>query len=180
MNRPRKLSHPESEVTKLKVLWRDALPEAEQDYWREQFASTRTLLNLREELQSKYNIKLTHNEQLRRFCHWVEDEDLRKEQADDVACDRAELEGQGLTGKQLRDELVRRMKERALARGDFKLGEAAVRLDLRAESVGIHDRWLALQVRKVDVMAKSVERETRPGGLTPEVLRQIEKDLRLM
>ena len=180
MNKPRKLSHPESEVTKLKLLWNDRLSEAERDYWREQFASARSQLRLREELQGKYNIKLEHDTQLRRFRRWVQEEDLRKEQADDVACDRAELEGQGLDDQQLRDELVRRMKERALARGDFKLGEAAVRLDLRAESVGIHDRWLALQVRKVDVMAKEIELDAQPGGLTPEVLRQIEKDLKLM
>ena len=180
MNRPRKLSHPESEGTKLKVLWRDALPEAEQDYWREQFASARTQSKLREELQEKYNIKLTHNEQLRRFCHWMEKEDLRKSQEEEVECDRAELEAQGLKGEQLRAELVRRMTERALARGDYKLGAVAVALDVKVERLGIEEQRLALQLRRAERLDKDSERAQQPGGLTPEVLRQIERDLKLM
>ena len=106
--------------------------------------------------------------------------DLRRDQAEEVECDRVELEAQGLSGVQLRDELVRRMKERALARGDFKLGEAAVKLDLRVERIGIDHCWLALQARKAGVLEKANKRAEQPGGLTPEVLRQIEKDLNLM
>ena len=49
------------------------------------------------------------------FCRWLEDEDLRKRLAEEAECDRAELEAQGLDGEQLRDELLRRMRERAPA-----------------------------------------------------------------
>ncbi len=176
----RKLTHPGSEVTRLKLLWRDTLPEAERDYWREQFASARSRPKLRQDLQDKFDIKLPYDMQLIRFCRWLEDEDLRKQLAEEADWDRAELEAQGLSGEQLREELLRRMKERALARGDFKLGAEAVKLDLRAEGVTISRQSFALKVRRADTLDRAVKRSEQPGGLTPEVLRQIEKDLNLM
>jgi hypothetical protein len=42
MRKPRKLTNPESEMTRLKLLWKKSLLEAERDYWREQFASARS------------------------------------------------------------------------------------------------------------------------------------------
>ena len=180
MSRPRKLTNPDSEMTKLKLLWRNSLPEEERDYWREQFASTRTQPELRQELEDKYKIELRHNTQLRRFCLWVVEEDWREQQVEEVLSDRAELEAQGLTGEQLRAELVRRMTERALARGDYKLGEAAVTLDVKVGRLGIAERRLALQVRRAEHFDKAANRAAQPGGLTPEVLRQIERDLNLM
>jgi hypothetical protein len=59
MRKPRKLSHAESEDTRLKVLWRDQFPEAERDYWREQFASARSRGQLRQELGEKHGLKLS-------------------------------------------------------------------------------------------------------------------------
>ena len=174
------MSNPNSEMTKLKLLWRNSLPEAEQDYWREQLESTRTQEELRQQLLNKYGIQLLHDRQIRRFRDWVEEEDWREQEAEKVESDRAELEAQGLAGEQLRAELVRRMTERALARGDYKLGEAAVNLDLKAERLDIAERRLALQVRRAERFDKAADRAEQPGGLTPEVLRQIEKDLNLM
>ncbi len=129
-------------MTKLKLLWRDSLPEAEQDYWREQFASTRSQKELREELQEKCGIELRQDTQLGRFRRWVDEDDFRMQQAEEVECDRAELEAQGLKGEQLRDELVRRMTERALARGDYKLGATAVNLDVKVGRLDIAERRL--------------------------------------
>ncbi len=180
INRGRKLTNPDSEMTKLKLLWRNLLPEAERDYWREQLVSTCTQAALREELKDKHGIQLQHDRQIRRFREWVEEEDWRELEAEKVESDRAELEAQGLTGEQLRAELVRRMTERALARGDFKLGATAVTLDVKVGRLDIAERRLALQVRRADRLDKDCERAQQPGGLTPEVLRQIEKDLNLM
>jgi hypothetical protein len=180
LSRGRKLSNPNSEMTRLKLLWRNSLPEAERDYWREQLVSTRTQAALREEVRDKHGIQLLHDRQIRRFRDWVEDEDRRKQQADEVEWDRAELEEQGLAGELLRAELVRRMTERALARGDYKLGATAVTLDLKVERLGIAERRLALQVRRAERFDKAADRAVQPGGLTPEVLRQIERDLNLM
>ena len=117
MNEARKLSHADSAVTKLKLLWRNSLAEADRDYWREQLASARTRKELREELQERYGLELKQDVQLRRFGRWMEDEDLRAQAAEDARCDRAELELQGIAEQDLRNELLRRMKERALARG---------------------------------------------------------------
>src|SRR5580704_4947235 len=95
--KPRKLSHPDSEVTKLKLLWRHTLTEAERDYWRQQFSSARSHLKLRQELEEKHGIKLKHDNQLIRFGRWRELEDAQKEEAEQVEFDRAELEGRGLS-----------------------------------------------------------------------------------
>jgi hypothetical protein len=179
-DKARKLTNPDSEMTKLKLLWRKSWPEAEQDYWREQLSSTRTQAELRQELQDKYGIRLLYNVQFIRFGRWVEADDHRKLHAEAMECDRAELEARGLTGVSLRNELLKCMQQRALSQGDFKLGAAAVNLDLRAERVAIHHGTLALQKHKVNALEKANEVAARPGGLTPEVLRQIETDLNLM
>ena len=174
------MSNPNSEMTRLKLLWRNSLLEAERDYWREQLVSTCTQAALREELQDKHGIQLLHDRQIRRFRDWVEEEDWRELEAEKVESDRAELEAQGLKGEQLRAELVRRMTERALARGDYKLGAVAVTLDLKVERLGIEERRLGLQMRRAERLDKDSKRAEQPGGLTPEVLRQIERDLKLM
>jgi len=174
------LSNPNSEMTKLKLLWRSSWPEAEQDYWREQLVSTRTQAALRGELKDKHGVQLLYDIQIRRFRDWVEEEDWREQEAEKVESDRAELEAQGLAGEQSRAELVRRMTERALARGDFKLGATAVTLDVKVGRLDIAERRLALQVRRAERFDKAADRAEQPGGLTPEVLRQIERDLNLM
>src|ERR1700743_2858210 len=94
--KPRKLSHPESEVTKLKLLWRNTLTETERDYWRQQFSSPRSHVRLREELQKKHGINLQHDIQLIRFCSWREDDDARREEEEKADSDRAQLEAQGV------------------------------------------------------------------------------------
>jgi hypothetical protein len=72
------------------------------------------------------------------------------------------------------------MTERALARGDFKLGETAVKLDLNVERLGLEEQRLGLQRRRAERLDKAAHVAAQPGGLTPEVLRQIEKNLNLM
>jgi hypothetical protein len=131
----RKLSWPGSAGTKLKRLWCDTFAEAERDYWREQFASTRPPLDLRRELREKFNIDFAQDYGLTRFRRWAAAQDAREEEAETVEADEAELKLQGLCGEKLREALLERMKARALARGDFKLGATAVKLDLQAEAM---------------------------------------------
>ena len=72
------------------------------------------------------------------------------------------------------------MKERALAWGDFKkLAAEAIKLDLKAERVGIERERVAVQSRKVAVKERETGVAKRPGGLTPEVLDKIERELNL-
>ena len=123
--------------TKLKQLWLETLSHAERDYWRKQLRSARRQQELRAEIREKYHIELGHDSVLTKFRHWVAGQDAREEEAEQVEADKAELRRQGLSGEQLRDELLKRMKERALARGDFKLGAVAVNLDLKAEALDL-------------------------------------------
>jgi len=164
-------------VTQLKSLWRKGITDEDKDYWREQFESGRTRKEVRQELFEFYQIELQQDVQLARFCRWVEEEDLRKSVYEDVLSDRAEVEAQGVEGKELDHELVRRMKERALARGDFKLGAMAVKLELEIRKVmlqfernqhqgarvEIAKQRLALQERKVVALEKLTKPRQRPN-----------------
>ena len=136
----RKLSLGQSPETKLKMLWCDVLSESEKDYWREQFLSTRPQRELRAELRQKYGIELIQDTSLTRFRKWVAGQDARAEEAEQVQADTAELEAQGLSGEELRAALLERMKKRALAKGDFKLGAVAVNLDLKAEALALNQK----------------------------------------
>jgi hypothetical protein len=205
LKEPRNLSHQESPVTQLKLLWRNGITEADKDYWREQFESGRTRKEVRQELLEFYQIELKQDVQLARFCQWVVEEDLRKSVYEDVLSDRAEVEAQGVGEKDIDIELIRRMKQRALARGDFKLGAMAIKLSVEMqkmafqqkrtelqgervkvakERVEIAKQRLALQERKEMAVEKEKEHErkmeSQPGGLTEEVLEAIETKLNLM
>lgn len=142
-----KLRSPHSEMTKLKLLWRDSLPESEQNYWRAQFESPLPQAVLRQELQARYHINLQHDNQLNRFRAWVQDLDAQIEEARAMAADQAELEQQGLTGEQLRDELLNRMKRRALVHGDFQLGLRAIAADIKSETLLLGMKKFHLSLR---------------------------------
>ena len=135
MSKPRKLTCPESGVTKLKLLWRDSLSEPDRDYWREQFGSARSQSELRQELHDKYHLDLLYDMQLTRFRRWVDEQDALEAEEQKAVADREELEKLGLTDAQLRDELLRRMKARALTRGDFNLGLQAIATAVRVEAL---------------------------------------------
>lgn len=180
MRKHRKLTNPNSEMTKLKKLWAKSWSEEERDYWREQFASPRSNPELRQELETKYNIKLPHDTQLVRFKHWVAQEDARKAAAEKARANAAALKSEGLTGAKLRDELLKRMKEEALADGNFKLGADAVKLDLATERISISDRAVTVQEKRIASIEKAAEDAAQPGGLTPEVLEKIERELKLL
>ena len=88
---------------------------------------------MRQDLLARYGINLQHNTQLARFRDWVVNEDLRKQAVELVKTDEEELTRAGLSGEQLRDALLMRMKARAFTLGDFKLAVQALKLDLKAE-----------------------------------------------
>jgi hypothetical protein len=181
LKEPRKLSHQDSPVTQLKMLWRKSMTEDDKEYWREQFESERTRKEIRQELLEFYEIELKQDVQLARFCRWVEEEDLRKSVYEDVLRDREAVAAQGVAEKELDLELVRRMKERALARGDFKLGAQAVKLELEIRKatmqfernqhqgarVEIAKQRMALQERKVLALEKITKPGERMNALRP-------------
>ena len=137
-SKPRKISNEQSPLTELKLLWRDTFIEPERDYWREQISSSRTQADIRSELKDKYKIDLPYDIYVTRFRRWVAEQDELEEETCKSAADRAELEAQGLTGDQLRNELLRRAMARAVARGDFKLGLRAIAEDIKVETLQLH------------------------------------------
>jgi rRNA maturation endonuclease Nob1 len=168
-------------VTQLKLLWRKGITEEDKDYWREQFGSGRARKEVRQELFERYQIELKQDVQLARFCNWVEEEDLRKGVYEEAMEDREELKAQGIDRAALDLELVRRMKERALARGDFKLGAKAVKLEIeirkmmqqairteqQGQRVAIAQKRMELQERKVLALEKMTKPGERMNALRP-------------
>ena len=142
-----KLRSPQSDMSRLKLLWRDSLAEPERDYWRNQFESTIPQAKLRQELQTRYHIHLRRDNQLNRFRAWVQELDAQREEVRLQAADQAELEQQGLTGEQLREELLNRMKRRALSRGDFQLGLKAVAADLKSDALHLDMKKFTFRLR---------------------------------
>jgi len=173
----RKLSHPTSPVTQLKLLWRNEFTEEERDNWREVFASPVSNAELRRGILDHYGVDLRYDTQLIRFRRWADAYEERTEQiqAEAEAQATAALQSQGLTNDQIRSALLNRLQTRALVTGDFKLAARAINLDLRLERNLITQRRLDLQERRVIAL----ERKTNRKPLTPEGLAKIEKDLHL-
>ena len=175
----RKLSHPTSPVTQLKLLWRNEFTEEERDNWREVFASPITNSDLRRAILAQYGVDLRYDTQLIRFRRWADAYEERTEQiqaeAEAMAEATAALHEQGLTNDQIRSALLNRLQTRALVTGDFKLAAQAINLDLRIERNLITQRRLDLQERQV----RTLERKKNPKPVTPEDLAKIEKDLHL-
>ena len=175
----RKLSHPTSPVTQLKLLWRNEFTEEERDNWREVFASPVSNRDLRREILAAYQIDFRYDTQLIRFRRWADAYEERTEQiqaeAEAEAQATAALQSHGLTHDQIRSALLDRLQTRALVTGDFKLAARAINLDLRLERNLITQRRLDLQERRVIAL----ERKTNRKPLTPEGLAKIEKDLHL-
>ena len=150
MTAPRKLTHSQSDMTRLKTLWRDSFSGQERDYWRKQFESPRPLSELSRELQTKYHVTLPHKMQLYRFRRWIAEHEVLEAETRKAAARLAKLENLGLTGEQLREMLLHRLKSLALAGNDFNLGTRALKLDLQAARAALNQRKLALQSPPMD------------------------------
>lgn len=135
---------PKSELTRLKEAWLRTMSDEARVYWRQQFVSSRTQSDIRSEIFKKLKINLREDNQLTFFRQWLGEQDIRDEEAEAALRDETDLDAQGLKGEDLRRELIDRMTRRALARGDFTLGAAAVKLDLKAEQVAIDKGKLVL------------------------------------
>ena len=123
-----------SEMTRLKIRW-DQLPEDDQDYWRDLFASDLSLEKIRELIREKLNINLRFDNQVARFRTHVEKQD---ERADEMARAAAEVKdfqamNPDLTVEEIRTEIFRRAYLRVLGLGDFTLGLNVMRAHTRLE-----------------------------------------------
>lgn len=69
-----------SALTRLKEKWR-TLRKSEQDYWRAQFNSSRTLKSIRGEMATRLGVMLIHDLQLTHFRRWLVSEHEREIEA---------------------------------------------------------------------------------------------------
>lgn len=169
MSTPTKLRPGNSELTKLKTLWRDSLSEDSRDYWRSLFVSADfTQAKIRAQIHARLKIKLDHDSQLNAFRDWE-----MEQRKMDLEAERAEEEERRLfaehpewTKEQVREELIKRFYRRAMATGDADLGLKTIVQDLNVEKVSLDSRKLALLEKKAAAFdqAKQVVEST----LSPE------------
>jgi hypothetical protein len=176
----------ESEITRLKALWR-GLPDDARAYWQELFASSTSPVEIREQLQVKLGINLLFNLQLSRFCAWESeqrklDAEAERQQQDEERL-RAEF-GDRWTLDQIRGKVLRRSYARAMVTGDFASGRKTIAQELNLKKISLDERKLALLEQKAAAYERAqaalAEIKESKGGLTEETLHKIEQELNLL
>jgi hypothetical protein len=131
-----KLRPGNSEITKLKALWRGLSDDA-RSYWQELFVSRTSQAEIRRELLAKLNVNFRFDKQLSRFRAWELEQrllDLEAERAEEAERRIAE-EHPDWTKDQVREDLLKRYYHKARATGDAKLGLKTIAADIKVESL---------------------------------------------
>lgn len=174
-----------SELTKLKGLWR-TLAEPARDFWRALFVSETTQAQIRAQILAKLKVNLTRDNQLTDFRQWLFEQEQREQETERQLADEREiLDAHPEWDLNLaREEVLKRSYFRALSRGDFKLGLATVKQDLNAKKVSVDERKLKLLETKAAAFDRAqaalTEAKNSKGGITPETLTRIERELNLL
>lgn len=158
----------DSELTKLKALWRDSLSDLVRSAWRSRFASTDTQAAIRAEMKTKLKINLSFDSQLTNFRQWVEEQDAMDAEAERQTEEETRLREQhpDWDADRLRTEVINGSLRRALATGDFKgLGLKAVRAD-QAERTGKFQA--ELETEKLKLAKQAEERAQQEFKLARE------------
>jgi hypothetical protein len=136
MSAPFKLRPGNSELTKLKELWR-GLSEDARAFWQELFVSKTAQAEIRSQLLAKLKINLRFDKQLNAFRSW----ELEQRAMDDEAERAAEAERRiteehpDWTKDQVREDLLRRFYNQARVYGDSQLGLKTIAADVKVESL---------------------------------------------
>lgn len=180
-----KSGQPESAAQQLKAVWL-RLPEATQDYWREQFASSRTQADIRAEIARKLNVKLGADGKLTKFRAWLEDQDARAAQAERMEENEQRIKDAHPDWNldRVREEVIRASYFETLASGNHSLGLKTVVQDLNVKKVNLDERRIALLEKKAAAydraQATLEEAKKSKGGISKETLTKIEQELRLL
>jgi hypothetical protein len=180
--KPRGTTGAVPELTRLKLLWRDSLSGESQDYWRSLFASTSTQAQIREQLKSQLEIKLTRDAQLTEFRQWVDEQDAMELEAQRQADEEVQLQNAhpDWDAERLRTEVINGSLRRAMVSGDFKgLGMQAVKAAQNEKQISL-DRDRFELMRKKSEAFDQVKAAVNSGGVTPETLTKIERELKLL
>lgn len=142
----------ESELTKLKVLWRDSLSEDAKEYWRSLFLSADvTQPQIRSQILTKLQINLRWDSQLNAFRQWEleqRESDLEAERQEEDERRLTEQFGSEWTLDQLREEVLKRSYARAVKEGDWASGRKTIVQDLNVKKVQLDERKLVLLEKK--------------------------------
>jgi hypothetical protein len=166
---------PVFQVTRLKALWR-TLTEDQRAGWSAFLVSETSQAEIRRQILARFKINLRYDRQLLRFRTWLDELEALKAGADRAAADEVELRQQGLAGAQLREELLNRMKIRALARGDFKLGLRAIAADVKMEVLELDREKFKVGLHtKIQAGLESILAEARGNPAIAEAVKQIQQ-----
>jgi len=173
-------------LTRFKELWKsEKFSDDARSYWREEFVSKRTQADLRGELLRKLKIHFRRDDQLTAFRSWLDDQDRRDKQAERMVENerRIRADHPDWTLDQVRDEVLKQSYFETLAAGNFKLGLATIREDVRVKKISIEHRKLVLLEKKAAAYDRAQEvlsHAKASGGITPETMRKIESELKLL
>lgn len=162
-----------SELTKLKLLWRDSLAEDARHYWLSLFISPeQSQAQIRAQLHQKLKVHLRHDSQLTKFRDWVTRQELRDREAERQADDETQIAEQfpAWTADQLRAEVLRRSYARSLADGDFESGRATMKQDLAERTAVFNAEAEQRKLTQKDAELK----------LKTEALAQAERKLKIL
>jgi hypothetical protein len=179
MSATKKLRAGNSELTKLKVLWRDSLSEDSKAYWQELFVSPEsTQAQIRQLIASKLKINLRFDKQLNAFRDWEQEQRLRDEEEERQEADeRRFIEEFGADNLDLiREKVLKKSYARSVAAGDFKSARATVVQDLNVEKVNLDKRKVAILEKKA-AQADETEKALKDSELTPEQREQRIKEI---
>ena len=183
MSAPKKLrGGGNSELTRFKFMWRDTMPEPARDFWRSRFLSADTQAQVRKEIFTKLKINLSYDNQLAVFRDWDFEQQTRDLEAERMRSDEQRFteEHGDLNKDQVRDLVLKRSYERAMAVGNFKQGLATVDRDLKVGEAQRDERKLLLLEKKAAAFDQLKAASKSKGGITPETLTQIERELKLL
>src|ERR1700722_14592688 len=139
-----------TEMTKLKGLWLK-MPDEERAYWQELFVSNTPIPEIREEIFTKLGVKLNFNWSWCRFRDWeLEQRDLYRESERMEEDERQIIKefGDKWTLEKVRKEVLKKSYARTLRSGNFKLGLATVREDMRVKKIALDERKVELLEKK--------------------------------
>ena len=133
--------HPDSELAKLKLLWRDSLSGDEKEFWRQQFVSPEgTNQDIRDLIREKLKVDLQHDRQLYAFREWE-----LVQRSFDLKAERTESEKHRMMTEhpdwdmnRIREELLKETYIHTTMNGNYVLGLQAMRTDAQFSSLELN------------------------------------------
>lgn len=178
MSTPKKLQGVETEMTRLKAAWLK-LSEDARSFWLELFVSETPQAEVRKQVLAKLKINLRFDSQLNKFRAWLEAQEQRELMAVKIEERKAELLAGGATLEEAQEVLLTEAAAYSTAARDFKLGMKVSSEISKTVGSKLDERKLAL-LEKKSAAFDEVKKAVNSGGLTPETLTKIERELKLL